>query len=239
MYTPDQYIRHLREEFKKLSWRDGVASYLIFGSLVNIPSLILNKDIDLCLVLNDRALGLTQAVRDYLAANFIQPDVTIYYRDELDGPLPFRDIGNGVFALEYLALGKTIYGHNVFVDMLQSASQAEYRRSLLEKIYDYVLRLRRCFLVERDETAKYAYADKYLQRLILDVLLYLKIETMASLTSMTREDIFAHGAAAGWVPDSLRDQLVNQATLYQRLAAYEECLSHISLQLLSLTSVDA
>lgn len=234
MYTPDQYIRHLQAEFGTFPWRNGVASYLIFGSLVNIPSLTLNKDIDLCFVLEDRSVHLNDQLRQYLTTHFIKPDVTVYYRDELEAPLPFRDIGNGLFALEYLALGKTIYGRNVFVDMLQSASQVEYRRSLLEKIYDYVLRLRRCFLIELDEAAKFAYADKYLQRLILDVLLYLKIESMASLSVMKREDIFSHGASAGLVPPELLTRILEGVSMSDQLAAYELCLAVVSARLLSL-----
>jgi hypothetical protein len=238
MYTPDQYIRHLQSDFLTLPWRRGVTSYLIFGSLVNIPSLTLNRDIDLCFVLTDRDQELTRSVKQYLAANFIKPDVTIYYLDELGASLPFRDIGNGLFALEYLALGKTIYGRNVFVEMLQSASQVEYRRSLLEKIYDYVLRLRRCFLVEVDETAKFAYADKYLQRLVLDVLLYLKIESMASLSAMKREDIFSNGAAAGLIPPELLDGITAGTSISDRLTAYEQCLDVVSIRLLTLPTLE-
>lgn len=234
MYTPDQYIRHLRAEFHKLPWKDSVASYLIFGSLVNIPSLTLNKDIDLCIVLSQRSELLMQQVREYLAANFIRPDVTVYYKDELDGPLPFRDIGNGVFALEYLALGKTIFGRNLFIEMLQRASAVEYRRSLLEKMYDYVLRLRRAFLVEPDPAAKFAYVDKYTQRLVLDLLIYLGVETMESLLSMNRDDIYRHATSADLMSAPIQQRLIARSSIHDVLDAYEEYLESVSLVLISL-----
>jgi len=234
VYTPDEYISFLKDEFEHMPWRDSVVCYLLFGSLVNIPSLTLNRDVDLCFVLRSRSADVLGDVREYLHSRFVNPDVTVYYVEELDAPLPFRDIGNGLFALEYLALGTTIYGRNIFVDMLERASRVDYRRSLLEKIFDYVLRIRRCFLVERDDAAKLAYVDKYLQRLIVDILLFREAASLASLSAMHREDVFTSGAKEGLFNQELLSTLTAADGRTEQLKASFQCFSEVSVALLGL-----
>lgn len=190
MYSVQEYINHLKSDFSVYEWKDNISCFIIFGSLVNIPSLTLNKDIDFCIVLKSRDESLLIAVKKYINDHFIDPDVTIYYADELNSNLPFRDIGNGLFALEYLALGTLIYGINIFSQLLSKVSRQEYKKSLIEKIFDYILRIRRTYVIEKDEGDKLNYIKKYLSRLLVDLMIYLDLESLSNLSSLTKEEIF-------------------------------------------------
>ncbi|WP_194525034.1 hypothetical protein [Zobellia roscoffensis] len=179
-----QYIKHLGDEFKKLDWSDSVECIIVFGSLINIPSLTKNKDIDLCFVLKNRDELVLNNLRGYVKERFITPDLTIYYKDELLGNMPFRDIGNGIFALEYFALGKTIFGSNIFIDLFTNASKEEYKKSLVDKIFDYILRIRREHIILEEKLARREYLNKYLIRLVIDILIFLEIETLENLSKL-------------------------------------------------------
>ena len=189
MYTVDEYIEHLRSEVNNLSWKNNLNCIIIFGSLINIPSLTLNKDIDLCIVLNNRDENSILKLRTFINEHFIQPDITVYFLDELNGKLPFRDIGNGIFALEYFATGKTIFGTNIFIELLTKASKEEFKKSLLDKIFDYILRIRKKHILENTTEERTRHINKYLVRLIVDILVYFDYETLTNLQYSKATDI--------------------------------------------------
>lgn len=234
MYSVEQYIKHLRDDFATLSLRDDVECYLIFGSLVSIPSLVLNRDIDLCIVLKNRSERALEHLGYYLKSNFIEPDATVYFSEELESSIPFRDIGNGLFALEYFALGTLIHGKNIFFDMLNSISKIEYKRSLLEKIFDYILRLRRCFLVETDISALASYSEKYLQRVLIDILLYIDMESLSVLSKESQFLIFNRCAFAGLFPFEYFTSLNDNSSIQERIKCYKQIHESISVTLLKI-----
>lgn len=188
------FVREVKSSYLKKE----TESLIFFGSRLyenNSPK----SDHDLCVVLLHRDKQILDDFKKILDKYFDNLDLTIYYHDEIDSSLPFRDIGMGVFALHYLALGKALIGKNIFKSQLKKISPVVYKHSLKEKIYDYVLRLRRMYISNTPIDDKLIYFEKYLSRLIIDLILYYDLDQLEKLINFNPEEVFSLGEKLGIV----------------------------------------
>lgn len=166
----ESVIEKLREEIEKESFVRDIDCFIIFGSYVYFGKN--PNDIDICVVVKDRNANL-ESLSNYICSKFENPDLTIYFRDELESGLPFTDIGNGIFAIEYLSYGIPLYGENLFKNLLLKIDRNKYKESLLQKAFEYVLRLRVVYYSDKDVEYKKKYFCKYVIRLAKTTLLFL------------------------------------------------------------------
>jgi predicted nucleotidyltransferase len=108
------FIETLKAEIKNEPFVDSVVCFIIFGSYVYFGKD--PNDVDICVIVKNRNVDL-KLLSNYIYSKFKNPDVTIYFKDELESNIPFTDIGNGVFAIEYLSYGIPLYGDNFFKDL--------------------------------------------------------------------------------------------------------------------------
>lgn len=223
MVTVEEYIEYLKNGITNLDWSDDLECVIVFGSLINIPSLTRNKDIDICIVIKDRNKDILLNIREYLSEYFDKPDITVYYLDELNGRLPFRDIGNGIFALEYLATGRTIYGENIFIQLLTKASKEEFKKSILDKIFDYILRIRKAHILINSPGERIQYINKYVIRLLIDILVYFDYETLTNLQSLTNYEIISIAAKHRviWIEDIEGNMIKNSSKFFSYNFLYD------------------
>ena len=161
----------LVETIKKSTLYPNVDSLIVFGSQLHQGKKVA-KDEDFCLVLRERETDDMDIVAKIFRKHYRNLDITVYYKNELSGDLPFRDIGTGCFAMHYFALGKPLIGKNIFVEKYQKLSKKLYKQSLKEKMFDYLLRLRKEYVVQRIQKDKIAYFRKYTARLLVDLMIY-------------------------------------------------------------------
>lgn len=179
-------VEALQEELKKESFIESLECFIIFGSYVYC-----NKDpndVDICVVVKDRDANL-ELLSNYVCSKFENPDLTIYFKDELESGIPFADIGNGIFAVEYLSYGIPLYGENVFKSLLMNVDQSKYRESLLQKAFEYVLRLRVVYYSDKNTEYKKNYFYKYVTRLAKSILLFLGSD-YSGLMTLSNKEVF-------------------------------------------------
>lgn len=164
------FINSLKEEILIQSFCPYLECFIIFGSYVYSGSD--PKDVDICVVLNNRNANV-QSITGYIYSRFENPDITLYFKDELLSGIPFTDIGNGIFAIEYLSYGVAVYGDNFFKELFQKINKEKYKESLLQKAFEYVLRLRVVYYSNKSEEEKKNYFYKYVFRLSKSLLLFL------------------------------------------------------------------
>jgi Nucleotidyltransferase domain len=177
----------LVSEINLQRFKSNLVCVIVFGS--SIQNKFTPNDIDLCIVFKERLKDELVEVGKFIKKNFHNPDLTIYYLDELKSNLPFRDIGNGVFALDYLSGGMCLIGENIFTALLKNVNIEKYKESLLEKMFDYILRLRSVYCSSKSNKYKKDYFKKYLHRIIIDILLYNGF-CYNSLSQLSREEAF-------------------------------------------------
>lgn len=182
-------IKSIQQELKRQAFLSDIHSFVIFGSSTRRPGS--PKDTDICLVLKNPHSN-QEAISKFIFNTFINPDITIYLKEEVESSLPFTDIGNGVFALEYLSRGICIFGDNIFKNKMTGIDLSKYYESLLVKAFEYVLRLRTVFFSEKyDSSYRFTYFEKYVTRLTRMVLLYKNYVNYDSVESLTRVELLS------------------------------------------------
>lgn len=178
-------IEILREELRKEPFINSVDCFIIFGSYVYFGKD--PNDADICVVVKDRNANL-ELLSNYVCSKFKNPDLTIYFKDELESGIPFTDIGNGIFAIEYLSHGIPLYGDNFFKSLLLNVDRNKYKESLFQKAFEYVLRLRVVYYSNKDVEYKKSYFCKYVIRLAKSILLFLGSD-YSELMTLNNEEI--------------------------------------------------
>lgn len=179
------FVSSLKEEISVQTFCQDLECFIIFGSYVYSGSD--PKDVDICVVLNNRNADI-QSVTNYIYSRFENPDITLYFKDELVSRVPFTDIGNGIYAIEYLSYGVAVYGDNFFRELLKKINKEKYKESLLQKAFEYVLRLRVIYYSNKSEEEKKNYFYKYVFRLSKSLLLFLG-EDYFDLMKLSNEEI--------------------------------------------------
>ncbi len=199
--SPDKQIRcfqkHLRTHFS-----DADLSVIVYGSSVNGRGY--TRDTDMCVVLKRDDLDLGE-LKHALNACFTELDVRFYYARELANPVFFRDINSGTFAIEYLAGGVSLIGGNPFADLLTRISRPAYRRSLKQKMFDYVLRMRRVFLNKKRGKEELQFLHKYCRRVLIDLLLFNELESFAILNGLSLSEVLERAVAHRIIPSQFKD----------------------------------
>ncbi|MCX6716488.1 MAG: hypothetical protein NTV72_01025 [Candidatus Taylorbacteria bacterium] len=183
-------IEIIKENIKKQEFSKKVCCFIIFGSSIRTTGT--PKDSDIAIVLNDLDVDVNE-ISSFIFDNFINPDFTIYLKDEIESKLPFVDVGNGFFALNYLARGICIYGKNIFKEKLEKIDVVKYKESLLTKAFEYILRLRIVYFSQKyDESYKFDYFQKYVTRLIRMILLYREYLNYDNIDNFTRVELLEY-----------------------------------------------
>ncbi len=167
-----------------------VVSFIVFGSSVfNANRSRKPDDVDVCVVVRDRTTDL-KPVADYIFTVFEKPDFRIYFLDEVNSDLHFMDKGVGVFALEYFSHGRCLYGENIFIDKLKTAEKQRLKDSYLHKIFEYIIRIREA-QIAKTSTPEYKswHINKYIIRLLIDILLYNSYVTYADMKKMSPQEV--------------------------------------------------
>ena len=185
-------IDEIHKSLEQTSFAPKVKSFIIYGSSVNNQShLRKSNDTDMCIVLSDRCVDLKELSR-FLYGNFDNPDFVIYYEDEVYSGLPFRDTGVGSFCIEFFAHGVLVWGENIFKPMLISLDRTEYLKSHLEKIFEYILRIRSGFHSKSmSGEDKLVFLNKYIIRLLRGILLYEGHVTYLELEQLENTAIYS------------------------------------------------
>lgn len=195
-------IEKIKKDLAAQPFVDKIVTFLLYGSAVNNVSRERTiHDTDICIVLKDRETDL-RIIADFLFDHFKEPDYTIYYKDEIDSSLPFRDRGVGWFAIEFFANGVLICGENIFQDKLKALNLADYRLSHLEKIFEYTLRIRNKYTDRNlNHNEKLRYMNKYVTRLLREILLFNGFSTYMTLENMEKNEIFDLGKNKNIIAD--------------------------------------
>lgn len=163
----------VKELLPKQPFAKDMVCFIVFGSSVannnmgNIP-----QDVDVCVVVQNRTSDL-QSLTDFIFKCFSGPDYRIYFLDEIKSDLPFMDKGVGAFSMEYFANGICLYGTNIFTESLKKISRYKLKESYLNKIFEYVIRIRETrYSLAYDGKYRFWHINKYIIRLIIDILLY-------------------------------------------------------------------
>ncbi|MBU6310792.1 hypothetical protein KGO06_02560 [Patescibacteria group bacterium] len=167
-------------------------SVVIYGSQINKQ--FSKGDIDMVFVFKDRPAKihkLKQISKKFLSIL----DAKYYYLDELD-PRTFRECDNGVFALEFLANGTTVIGPNYFERLLRQVSPHAYDRSLYEKVFGYILRMRKAMLSMGPGRNRRVHFKKYFRRVLIDLLLLYRAVPFKELDRASYEDIVKYARSS-------------------------------------------
>lgn len=179
----------LVKAIEKSNLNTNVYSLIVFGSQLYENSNVTNDE-DFCIVLNTRKTSDLRLITGIFKKYYSNLDITVYYKNELRGSLPFRDIGTGCFALHYFALGKPLIGKNIFIEKYQKLPQKLYKQSLREKMFDYLLRLRKQYIVQQSKEEQVAYFRKYVARLLIDLMIYNDPNILKSVVKDSPEEVF-------------------------------------------------
>lgn len=182
-------LKQLIRDTERSRIYDNVVSLIVFGSQIYNKGKIAN-DADFCIVLRKKKKNDLRLISKLFKKYYHNLDITIYYQNELSNLLPFRDIGTGCFAMHYFATGKPLIGKNIFVEKYKKLPQSLYKQSLREKMFDYLLRLRRAFIIYESKQEMIAYLEKYTSRLLIDLMVYNQPNLLPSIIKNFPEKIF-------------------------------------------------
>lgn len=200
----------------KQSFIKDLECFVVFGSsVVNSTMGNTPQDVDVCVVVRNRDADL-QSITEFIFKCFPGPDYRIYFLDELKSNLPFMDKGVGIFALEYFANGISLYGENMFINLLQKADKRKLKESYLNKIFEYVIRIREVkHSLAYDGKYKLWHIHKYSVRLLIDILLYKDILEYYELKNRTKFDLVELAKDSGIIPGDISVNFDSSNSLYQ------------------------
>ena len=192
-----------------------LSCFIIYGSSIHRKGKGVPNDTDICIVLKSRQADL-EKIADFCYKNFKNPQFTIYYEDELNSSLPFRDTGVGWFAMEFFSQGTAVYGNNIFIKLLEKVSLNDYRRSHLEKVFEYILRIRSTFL-SHTVTSEYklVYLNKYITRLLRGIILFSGFSTYRQIEAMQQLEIYDFCKKCGVLPGDSTVDLTSLQSMYK------------------------
>ncbi|MBI3633306.1 MAG: NUDIX hydrolase [Candidatus Vogelbacteria bacterium] len=229
-YSKDK-LRFLHRDFQAVkkdlpsqSFAKDLTCFIVFGSsVVNNNMGKVPDDVDVCVVVKNRDADLHK-ISEYIFSSFKKPDFRIYFQDEVDSDLQFVDVGIGVFAMEYFANGVALYGKNIFVDKLKTVSKTKLKESYLNKIFEYILRIRVAY-VAKTSTHEYKmwHIHKYVIRLSIDILLYNGFIDYGDLKDLTKYEIINLCKKYAMVSDNTEvdfENLVSMYELFEEISLY-------------------
>lgn len=184
-------FRELKNNIPSHETAKDLVCFIVFGSnVVNNNTGANPIDVDICVVVKDRNANL-EKISEYIFTHFEKPDFRIYIKDEIDSAMNFVDVGNGSFAMEYYANGLFLFGENIFSDMLKKANREKIRQDYLNKIFEYILRIRVAYVSKKSSPEyKLWHLNKYVLRMSIDILLYYGYIEYHDLKSLNKNDIF-------------------------------------------------
>ena len=182
------------EKIKNSEISKSLVSFLVYGSCLTKAD---PSDTDICVVVKNDQNDYSKILH-FICENFKNPDVTIYKELEVHSGLPFSDIGNGTFSLEYLSRAVILFGNNPFIDKLSKTQRKLIKQSQLEKLYQYILKIRIYGFSKTFSTKeKEIYLNKYVTRLIRMFLLYSGALTYDNIDSFSRTQLLGLGQLQG------------------------------------------
>lgn len=200
-----------------------ISCFLVFGSGVFHTSGTSPQDTDVCVVVKNRNADL-QSITEFIFKHFNGPDYRIYFEDEVFSSLPFMDKGVGTFSLEYFSDGICLHGNNIFVEKLNSIDEYSLKQSYLNKIFEYIIRIREVrYSLVHDGKYKLWHIQKYLSRLIIDMLLYKNIIKYKDIKKYTRPDILTLAQTNNFFDKSIKidyDSSNNLYLIYEQINEY-------------------
>lgn len=165
-------------------------SLLLYGSITTSRSRP-DSDVDMAAVFKNRSV-LTMPLKTVLNNHLGELDIKYYYRYEVEDPYFFMDIRTSIFSLEWLADGVLIFGdENPFALLLKRISTDAYRRSLKEKMFDYVLRVRRVYLNKKRNAHQLALLRKLTRKILIDLMLFKGTKSFHELNALRFPEILA------------------------------------------------
>jgi hypothetical protein len=205
----------VKELLPKQPFVKDLNCFIVFGSSVANSNMgKAPQDVDVCVVVNNRNADL-QSVTEFIFKCFPGPDYRIYFLDELNSKLPFMDKGVGVFAMEYFANGISLYGKNIFSEMIKNVDKIKLKESYLNKIFEYVIRIRETrYSLAHDGKYRFWHIHKYLIRLIIDILLYEEVIRYEDLRYKSKYELIEHAKDAGIIPQEVEVNFDSSNSLY-------------------------
>jgi hypothetical protein len=210
-------IKKVKENLLLTNFANNILCFVVYGSSVNNQSYVRkSNDVDLCLVLKDRNVNLEE-VSNFIYSNFEKPDFTIYFQDEVESTMPFRDTGISYFCIEFFANGVLIHGENIFKEKLLKLDREKYKFGHIEKIFEYTLRIRRGYYSKTfsSKEERNGFLNKYITRLLRSVLLYYDYSTYLELENMQQNEIYMHAKKCNIISDKVGPIFSSDISLYQ------------------------
>lgn len=208
-------FKEIQKDLPSQDFVKDIRTFIVFGSnVVNNNTGQIPDDIDICVVVKNRTADMDK-ITQYIFSKFPKPDFRIYVEDELESNLNFVDVGNGLFAMEYFANGLSLYGENIFIEKLQNVDREKLAQSYLNKIFEYILRIRTAYLSPNltPEHKKW-HLNKYVLRLSIDILLYRKHVSYADLKELNKDQIFDLCRKHGIIKEDREIEYGNTESMY-------------------------
>lgn len=210
-------------DIKLAGLESKVESFVVYGSHWN--GNIIQGDLDTCIVLNSRDIKVS-AIKKILRKHFTDLDIKVYYLDELHDPKLIRDINTGTLCLDYFSCGTALMGRNIFDEHFQKLSRESYERALIDKMSDYILRLRRLEINTSDNSQDAARVyRKYLSRILADILLSKKLKSLSEIRLLSPELVFMLGQELGIIKDAKPLQNIHDPSIISKYIDLREELS--------------
>lgn len=192
-----------------------IISLVAYGSVVN-GRCNNHSDVDFFLMLDKNLKGvddievLSQITHHY---HPIAIDLSLQYLDEQPrNACSFQDGTKGPLALSYLASATLLLGDNIFVDLLNSVSIEEYRKSIKTTVGYYLDMMRREAIaggIDSDIFAKRV--RKYVSRTLVDSFLFYEKADMSKYRGLKVDDVMILARENFFTKDIVNENYYNSS----------------------------
>ena len=215
----------VKKQLPKMTFADDLMCFIVFGSsVVNANKDKKPGDCDICVVVKNRDVNLKK-IANFIFSYFNQPDYRIYFMDEIESSLPHMDYGVGVFSIEYFAHGRSLFGENIFKELLVKTDKEKLKESYLNKISEYIIRIRRAYISPNNNSEyKYWHTYKYVLRLMIDILLYKEIINYGQMLYTDRDEILTLCKKIGLVSERVRVDFSDTESIYKLFEALNKSI---------------
>lgn len=191
VYLQDALFREFADHIEA-AFSGRIVSLVSYGSVVNKRSGV-HSDVDFFLMLNKRLKDVNDIeILNRIIHNYESVvDLSLQYLDEQSGKAcDFHDGTKGPIALSYLASATVLIGDNIFIDLLESLSIDEYRKSIKQTVAYYLDTMRREAIANGFDNKDFSKkVRKYASRTLIDAFLFEKKANMTAYKGLKVDEV--------------------------------------------------
>jgi predicted nucleotidyltransferase len=166
----DKIKKNIISDIQKSKLDKDIICVLFFGSITRNDDYTKTSDIDLHILLKKNSPIIFNKIKNIIK-NYRKIDLSVLTQKELDSIVnkgKFQNGNQGSYFIYVLANSESIFGFNVYKDLLKNISKKEIKSSVIFKLHEYLSRLRRLFI---EDSLESNYFKKYTARILLDLML--------------------------------------------------------------------